>query len=247
MNRFIEAAMKRSVLILTCVALIITWGAMSAFQMQRDYLPPINNTALMVTIQADHYQADQVKQTIAAKVEEAVQSVDKLSYIETNSFDGGFMASLYFPNHTDMEKVENDVQAAIDKMKLPDHVNTPLVSRVSTNSFPVLRLSLTSEKIDENQLRTSMEAKVTNEIKRVPGVMDVRVTGAGKAGYMLTLKADAHRKISFNSKRYPKCPFFDSSVMAARDDKRKRRTGRTNIDADPGYRLGYESHRFRKY
>ncbi|MFJ5714217.1 efflux RND transporter permease subunit [Neobacillus sp. NPDC093127] len=194
MNRFIEAAMKRSVLILTCVALIITWGAMSAFQMQRDYLPPINNTALMVTIQADHYQADQVKQTIAAKVEEAVQSVDKLSYIETNSFDGGFMASLYFPNHTDMEKVENDVKKAIDKMKLPDHVNTPLVSRVSTNSFPVLRLSLTSEKIDENQLRTSIEAKVTNEIKRVPGVMDVRVTGAGKAGYMLTPKADAIEK-----------------------------------------------------
>ncbi|WP_066072091.1 efflux RND transporter permease subunit [Neobacillus soli] len=194
MNRFIEAAMKRSVLILTCVALIITWGAMSAFQMQRDYLPPINNTALMVTIQADHDQADQVKQTIAAKVEEAVQSVDKLSYIETNSFDGGFMASLYFPNHTDMEKVENDVKKAIDKMKLPDHVNTPLVSRVSTNSFPVLRLSLTSEKIDENQLRTSMEAKVTNEIKRVPGVMDVRVTGAGKAGYMLTLKPEPIEK-----------------------------------------------------
>ncbi|MFK9092997.1 efflux RND transporter permease subunit [Bacillus salipaludis] len=194
MNRFIEAAMKRSVLILTCVALIITWGAMSAFQMQRDYLPPINNTALMVTIQADHYQADQVKQTIAAKVEEAVQTVDKLSYIETNSFDGGFMASLYFPNHTDMEEAENDVQKAVEKMELPNLVKTPLVSRVSTNSFPVLRLSLTSEKIEENQLRTSVQDHVVNEIKRVPGVMDIRVTGAGKAGYVFTLKPSALEK-----------------------------------------------------
>jgi len=194
MIRFIEAAMKRSVLILTCVALIIIWGAMSAFQMQRDYLPPINNTALMITIQADHYQADQVKQTIAANVEEAVHSVDKLSYIETNSFDGGFMASLYFPAHTNMEKAEKEVQAAVEKIKLPDLVNTPLISRVSTNSFPVLRLSLTSEKMDENQLRTTIQDKVASEIKRVPGVMDVRVTGAGKSGYLLTMKADALEK-----------------------------------------------------
>ena len=200
MNRFIEAAMKRSVLILTCVALIITWGAMSAFQMQRDYLPPINNTALMVTIQADHYQTDQVKQTIAAKVEEAVQSVDKLSYIETNSFDGGFMASLYFPNHTDMEEAENDVKKAVDKINLPDLVHTPLISRVSTNSFPVLRLSLTSENIDENQLRTSVQDKVVNGIKRVPGVMDVRITGAGKAGYLLKLKADAVKQYGLTAK-----------------------------------------------
>ena len=194
MIRFIEAAMKRSVLILTCVALIIIWGGMSAFQMQRDYLPPINNTALMITIQADHYQADQVKQTIAANVEEAVHSVDKLSYIETNSFDGGFMASLYFPAHTNMEKAEKEVQAAVEKIKLPDLVNTPLISRVSTNSFPVLRLSLTSEKMDENQLRTTIQDKVASEIKRVPGVMDVRVTGAGKSGYLLTMKADALEK-----------------------------------------------------
>ncbi|CAH2716586.1 Swarming motility protein SwrC [Neobacillus rhizosphaerae] len=194
MIRFIEATMKRSVLILTCVALIITWGAMSAFQMQRDYLPPINNTALMITIQADQYQADQVKQTIATKVEEAVHSVDKLSYIETNSFDGGFMASLYFPAHTNMEKAEKEVQAAVEKIKLPDLVNTPLISRVSTNSFPVLRLSLTSEKMDENQLRTTIQEKVASEIKQVPGVMDVRVTGAGKAGYLVTLKADAVKK-----------------------------------------------------
>ena len=82
MLRLIEGTMKRSVLILTCVVLILAWGAMSAFQMQRDYLPPINNTALMITIQADTYQADQVKQIITAKVEEAVGTVDNLNYIE---------------------------------------------------------------------------------------------------------------------------------------------------------------------
>ncbi|WP_256358043.1 efflux RND transporter permease subunit [Bacillus sp. sid0103] len=202
MIRFIEGSMKRSVLILTCVILIIAWGAMSAVQMQRDYLPPINNTALMVTIQADKYQSNQVKQILTSKVEEAFGSVDKLDYLETNSFDGGLMASLYFPGHTDMEKAENEVRAAVDKVNLPDSVKTPLITRVSTNSFPVMRVSLTShaEKIDENQLRTTLQDKVANEIKRVPGVRDVRVTGAGYSGYLLMLKEDALQKYGLTIK-----------------------------------------------
>ena len=68
----------------------------------------------MVTIQTDNYQADQVKQMITEKVEEAVRSVDKLDYMETNSFDGGLMASLYFPGHTNMEKAENEVKTAVE-------------------------------------------------------------------------------------------------------------------------------------
>ncbi|MBT2726190.1 efflux RND transporter permease subunit [Bacillus sp. ISL-75] len=202
MIRFIEGSMKRSVLILTCVVLIIAWGAMSAVQMQRDYLPPINNTALMVTIQADQYQSDQVKQILTAKVEEAVGSVDKLDYLETNSFDGGLLANLYFPGHTDMEKAETEVRAAVNKINLPNGVKTPLITRVSTNSFPVMRVSLTSAagKIDENQLRTSIQDQVANEIKRVPGVREVRVTGAGTSGYVLTLKANALQKYGLTIK-----------------------------------------------
>ncbi|HWI47688.1 MAG TPA: efflux RND transporter permease subunit, partial [Rummeliibacillus sp.] len=202
MIRMIEGTMKRSVLILTIVVLILAWGAVSAFQMQRDYLPPINNTTLMVTIQADQYQADQVKQIIKSEVEEAVGAVDKLNYIESNSFDGGFMASLYFPSHTNMEKAENDVKSVIDKMKLPEGVKTPQITRVSTNSFPVMRISLTSgsDNINENQLRTSLQDKVVNEIKHVPGVREVRITGAGKDGYILTLNEEALKKYGLTMK-----------------------------------------------
>jgi multidrug efflux pump subunit AcrB len=194
--KLIEGTMKRSILILTCVILILVWGTLSALQMQRDYLPPINNTALMVTIQADNYQADQVKDLITERVEEAVQSVDHLDYMETNSFDGGLMSSFYFPGHTDMEKAENEIKAAVDKIILPDGVKMPLITRVSTNSFPVMRLSLTSHsnKIDENLLRSSIQEKVAKEIRRVPGVREVRVTGAGDNGYVITLKADAIEK-----------------------------------------------------
>ncbi|KSU81144.1 Multidrug efflux pump subunit AcrB [Fictibacillus enclensis] len=202
MNTFIEGTMKRSVLILTCVILLLVWGGLSAFQMQRDYLPPINNTALMVTIQADQYQADQVKRNVTAKVEEAVHSVDNLDNMEMNSFDGGLMGSFYFPSHTNMRKAENEVKAAVDQIRFPAGVKKPLITRVSTNSFPVMRLSLTSgsTNIDESKLRSSIRKKVVTELKRVPGVRDVRVTGGGNNGYMLTLIPAALEKYGVTAK-----------------------------------------------
>ncbi|MFF2499069.1 efflux RND transporter permease subunit [Peribacillus sp. NPDC058075] len=206
MNTFIEGTMKRSVLILTCVILLLVWGGLSAFQMQRDYLPPINNTTLMVTIQADQYQADQVKRNITAKVEEAVHSVDNLDNMEMNSFDGGLMGSFYFPSHTNMRKAENEVKAAVDQIRFPAGVNKPLITRVSTNSFPVMRLSLTggSANINENKLRSSIQKKVATELKRVPGVREVKVTGGGNDGYILTLIPGALEKYGIKEKEIKK-------------------------------------------
>ena len=101
-----------------------------------------------------------------------------------------------------MEKAENDVKSVMEKMKWPDGVKTPQITRVSTNSFPIMRLSLTSgsDSLNENQLRTSIQEKVVNEIKHVPGVREVRVTGTGKNGYLLTLNNDALNKYGLTIK-----------------------------------------------
>jgi Cu/Ag efflux pump CusA len=43
MKKIIESVMQRGTIILVCVVLILGWGTISAIQMQRDYLPGINN------------------------------------------------------------------------------------------------------------------------------------------------------------------------------------------------------------
>lgn len=199
MNRLIERTMKKSILILTLIVLILSWGGVSAFQMQREYLPSINNTAIVVTVQADHFQSDQVKQYVTMKMEEAVQAVDQLENIETNSFDGGLMASFYFNTHADMEKAERDLKTAIYEIRLPEGVKKPLVTRVSTNSFPIMRLSLTANGADEKKLRSSIQEKVAHEIKRTPGVREVRVTGAGNEGYIVKLKPEMMDKMQLTT------------------------------------------------
>jgi multidrug efflux pump subunit AcrB len=190
MNRLIEATMKRSVFIIISLVIILVWGGISAYQMQRDYLPPINNPTLMVTVHAQDYQADQIKASVTGPIEQLVRKVNGLETLESNSFDGGLLISLYFPLNYDMDRAESDVTYALDHAALPAGADKPKVTRVSTSSFPMMRLSLTSPsgKVDENTLRTTTQTQIAGELKSLPGISDVRITGAGSSGYALTIR-----------------------------------------------------------
>lgn len=196
MKRLIDATMKRAILIITLIVLILVWGGISAIKIQRDYLPEINNPTLMVTVQADHYQADQIKAKISKPIQQAVRVVDGLQDVETNSFNGGSMISLNFPMNFDMEHAEEQVSKALEGISLPTGVGKPLVTRLSTHSLPIMRISLTnsSSNITENTLRTAIQEDVVNRLKTVPGVKDVRVSGGGSAGYAVNIRTEDLKK-----------------------------------------------------
>lgn len=197
MQRIIETTMKRSILVIVSIFLILAWGIISIYDMQRDYLPPINNSTLMITVKANNYEAQQVKEKLSGEIEDAVKSVNGLQYLETNSFNGGLLTSLSFPLDFDMEKATTEVKQAVSNLKYPAGIDSPLVTMVTTNSFPVMRIQLTSNTHpgDENGLRTNLQNQVFEQFKSVPGVGAVQVTGAGTDGYVVTLHMkDLERK-----------------------------------------------------
>ncbi|NRD79698.1 efflux RND transporter permease subunit [Bacillus sp. BRMEA1] len=190
MQRLIDVTRKRAILIVTMIMLIVLWGAMSAVQIQRDYLPEINNPTLMVSVRADQFQADQIKAKITDPIQQALRVVNGLEDVETDTFNGGTVLSLNFPMNYKMEQAELDVSRALDGISLPIGVEKPLVTRLSTHSLPIMRIHIEglSPNITENMLRTSIQEGVVSQLKTVPGVKDIHVTGGGSAGFAVNLR-----------------------------------------------------------
>lgn len=189
MKRLVEGTMQRAILMIVCVVIILAWGGISAFQMQRDYLPGINNTTLSVSMRVPGYQAAQVKQQVTDNLQSAVKAVDGLSNVETTSYDGGLFMSLYFPMNTDMKQAEDQVNKALANADLPQTItSTPSVTRLTTSSFPILTYSISSKKLDEQTLRSNAQQEIVRQLKTVPGVADVSVFGGAKDGYVLTIR-----------------------------------------------------------
>lgn len=189
MKKIVEGTMQRAILMIVCVVIILAWGGISAFQMQRDYLPGINNTTLAVSMRLPMYQADQVKLNITDKLESAVRTTEGLQDIETSSYDGGLFMSLYFPMNSDMKQAEVDVNKALENADIPPTItSTPVVTRITTSSFPILSYSLSSDKLDENTLKSVTQMDIVRQLKTVPGVYDVSVFGGAKDGYVLNVR-----------------------------------------------------------
>jgi len=189
MKKIVEATMQRAILMIVCVVIVLAWGGISAYQMQRDYLPGINNTTLSVSMRVPGFQAAQVNQQVTASLASAVKTVDGLSNVETTSYDGGLFMSLYFPMNTDMKQAEDQVNKALANADLPQTVTaTPSVTRLTTSSFPILTYSVTSSNLDEPTLRSTATQEIVKQIKSVPGVSDVSVIGGAKDGYVLTIR-----------------------------------------------------------
>lgn len=189
MKKLVEGTMQRGILMIVCTLIILAWGGISAFQMQRDYLPGINNTTLSVSMRVPGYQASQLKQQVTDSLASAVKTVDGLSNVETTSYDGGLFMSLYFPMNTDMKQAEDQVNKALANADLPSTItSTPSVTRLTTSSFPILTYSVTSSNLDEPTLRSTATQEIVKQLKSVPGVADVSVFGGAKDGYVLTVR-----------------------------------------------------------
>ncbi|HLO12836.1 MAG TPA: efflux RND transporter permease subunit, partial [Pseudoneobacillus sp.] len=189
MKKLVEATMQRAILMIICVVIFLAWGGISAYQMQRDYLPGINNTTLAVSMRVPGYQASQVKQQVTDHLASAVKVVDGLSNVETTSYDGGLFMSLYFPMNADMKLAEDQVNKALANADLPSTItSTPSVTRLTTSSFPILTYSVTSSTLNEQTLRSTATQEIVKQLISVPGVSDVSVIGGAKDGYVLTVR-----------------------------------------------------------
>ncbi|MBO7743063.1 efflux RND transporter permease subunit [Paenibacillus sp. MWE-103] len=190
MKKLIEAVMRRAGILTIVVLLLLAWGAVAAVQMQRDYLPGINNTTLMVSLRASSYQADQVKRDITAPLEQVIRRTDGIVDFETTSYDGGLLMNLSYPMSYDMDKAERDIRMALNDAELPDGVNPPAVTRLTTSTFPMLSYSLTAQngKVDDDTLRSTVQTDIANQLRTVPGVSDVQTVGGAKSGYAVLIR-----------------------------------------------------------
>lgn len=190
MNKIIESDMQRATIILVFVILILAWGTVSAVQMQRDYLPGINNTTLMVSLRASSYQADQIRRDITTPLEDAIRKTDGLTNLETTSYDGGLLMNLYYPMDYDMGQAEGAVKQALNEAQLPDGVNKPAVTRLTSSTFPILSYSLTAKnkQIDDLTLQSTVQADIVKQLKSVPGVSDIQTVGGANKGYVVALR-----------------------------------------------------------
>ncbi|WP_417069890.1 efflux RND transporter permease subunit [Niveibacterium terrae] len=186
---FIERPILASVLSI----LIMLAGAAAIFTLPIAQFPDITPPVVSVSAQYSGANAETLQKTVAAPIEDKVNGVENMIYMESTSAANGTMSlNVYFNIGTDPDQattnVNNRVQTALPV--LPDTVkqNGVTVQKKSTSMLQIVTLSSPSNKYDTVYLSNYAYLNVVNALKRLPGVGDAAILGAQDYAMRVWLK-----------------------------------------------------------
>ncbi len=158
-------------------------GIIGAFSLPVEQYPNVTPPQVQVEANYRGAAADVVANTVGAPLEELINGVDGMIYMNsTSSNNGNYRLTITFQTGTDPDmalvKVQNRVQQATPQ--LPSEVTAEGITVQSSFSDTLGYIVLTSPKgtRDELFLTDYAYGNVKNVLKRVPGMGDVQVFGA---------------------------------------------------------------------
>jgi HAE1 family hydrophobic/amphiphilic exporter-1 len=193
---FIEHPVLANVLAIVLVLL----GAVSLFRLPVSEYPNVVPPTVSVTASYPGASAQTVIDTIALPIEQQVNGVDRMLYMEsTSASDGTYNLTVTFAIGTDPDidqvLVQNRVQLALASLPEPVQAQGVSVQKKNTAILQIVTLDSPDGKYDSLFMSNYATINLTNVLARLPGVGSVKVFGAGN--YSMRVWIDPQKLYSF--------------------------------------------------
>lgn len=192
LKRFIE----RPVLSTVISIILLLLGGLSLFNLPITLFPDIAPPSVNVTAVYPGANAEVVARTVATPIEEAVNGVENMTYMTSNSSNDGSMSlTVFFKQGTNPDiaavNVQNRVSTANSQLP-PEVIQAGVSTQKVQNSF-LMFVGLYSEdstKYDELFLENYLRINVIPQLQRIPGVAQALVFSAKNYSMRIWLKPD---------------------------------------------------------
>ena len=197
-----NTAVKRPVFATMLITAMIIFGLISLGKLPLDRMPNIDMP--IVTIQTILPGADPetVETEITDKIEEAVNTIEGMDKLRSNSLEGISLVVCEFELEKDIDVAIQDVRDKLARIKtdLPDQSEEPLVEKLDFGSIPVITLAVSGKDTTNGsaaeQIRYITEY-VDNNIKErlqtIKGVGSVKIIGGQEREIRIWLDAEKMR------------------------------------------------------
>lgn len=216
--------------------IIIVVGLGSAFTIQRAMFPTFEVEVIFIELAYPGAAPEEVEQGVVLKIEEAINDVEGIKRIESDSFESAARMMIEPQDGVNLGKLMADIRNRIDAIQhFPKEAEKPIVSQPEI-MFPALTLQLSGD-IDERSLK-SLADDMRRELLTYPAISAAAVVGARDyeigieiseqllREYHLTL-GDVASIISFSSLDLPA-----GSVRTENGEIMLRTTGQAYVQQD---------------
>ena len=193
-----DVAVKRPVFATVISLLLVAFGVISFQRLPLREIPDIDPPVVSVETDYPGASAAVIETRVTQLIEDRIAGIEGIRTITSSSQDGASAITIEFQLYRDIDAAANDVRDRVSRVldNLPEEADPPEISKVDSDTRPIMWFSLESPVMDTLQLTNFADRNLVDQISVVDGVARVRIGG---------------------DKRYAMRIDLDRQAMAARD------------------------------
>ena len=187
-----DLSIKRPVLAVVMSLLLLVLGVMSFMRLTLRELPAIDPPIVSVSVDYPGASASVVETRITQTLEDALAGIEGINTIDSSSQNGASRVSIEFLATRDIEAAANDVRNAVSRVadRMPEEADPPEISKVESDSDPIIWLNLRSANMDQMQLSDYAQRYLVDRFSSLAGVAQVRLGGSQRYAMRIWLDGD---------------------------------------------------------
>jgi multidrug efflux pump subunit AcrB len=171
--RIVRFALRFPYTFYVLAALILFLGASAIAVMPMDVFPEINIPVVSVIWQYTGLSTSEMEQRVTTYSQYSISSnVTGIKTMEAQTLNGLSVQKIYFQPNVNLDLAISQIVAATNAIRalMPAGIQPPIVVQYNASSVPVLQLSLTSDRLNEQQLYDYGIYNLRQQLAPVPGV-----------------------------------------------------------------------------
>lgn len=177
MQGFVRFVLKNKFAVWLLTLIVTFAGIYSTTQMKMESIPDISIPYLIVSGVYPGAAPEQVMEEVSIPVEQAVESLEDVKAVYSNSSSNVSQIQIEYDYGVDMDEKKRELESAVDGISLPEEVETPSIMSIGLNMFPVVALSVSSDTESIVELTDRVQTAILPEIEKIDGVASAAVTG----------------------------------------------------------------------
>ena len=183
-----KLSVKRPVSVLMCVLMLIVFGTSSIFSMEMESTPEMEMPVLMVMTRYEGASPEEVDDLVTDVVEDALATVSEVESMTSRSSEGSSMTMLEFDYTVDLDEKYEDVEDALQRVRLPDSCDDPEIMEMRMDTSSIMDLSITTN--SSQNVYSYIENTVQPELESISGVASVDIRGGTREYVQVELREE---------------------------------------------------------
>jgi len=197
--RLAEFSIKRPVTISMVFVCLVAMGIIASLRIPLVLLPDIQFPGLFVFAPYNNATPQQVQESIARPIEEAVSTIPGIKRLTASSSSDSAEVGMFFDWDVNMDFLRAEVREKLDQIKneLPDDLRQIYVRTFGTTDQPIMYATIASDR-DLQAEYEFLEVKIKKPVERIPGVAEVEFWGTQKHQLDIYLRLDDIKRYDVN-------------------------------------------------